>query len=230
MKRTLIFLYGIRRSGNHVLHNFLLHQYEPPCHRILNVKYNIMALKESEGKQLVKDYNLLLIGFESYPLATILGVECDNYFEKSLGIYDEVKNVIVLRDPWNLFASRLAHGTKRLRHAADYLWVEYAKAFIDKPYDAEYVNYNEFITNESYRRALSERIGGLFDDSSIDEVLNHGGGSSFDGMSYNGRGREMDVFHRWKVYRDDPKYKELFTPEIEELAGKLFGQWKPGAM
>ncbi|GAG83860.1 unnamed protein product [marine sediment metagenome] len=114
-----------------------------------------------------------------------------------------------------------------MQNPADHLWLEYAKAFIDKPYNAEYVSYNEFITDEAYRRALSKRLGGTFNDSTIDDVLKHGGGSSFDKRIYDGRGRQMDVFGRWKVWQDNLEYRKLFTPDIEELAGKLFGKWKP---
>lgn len=227
MNKTFILLWGIRRAGNHVLHNWLGRQFEPPTRHVLNVEYNAMAALEAKGKRIAINYNTLLICFESHPLATVLSAERGGYFEKSLGCYDRIRNVIILRDPWNLFASRLSCGLKRLQHPANHLWVEYAKAFIDKPYDAEYVNYNEFITNKAYRLALSEKLGGTFDDSSMDEVLGCGGGSSFDKQIYDGRAGEMDVFGRWKVWQAVPGYRKLFTPEIEELAGKLFEKWKP---
>ncbi len=228
MNRVLILLWGIRRAGNHVIHPWLLRQFQHPMYEMLNVEYDAVVSPGAEKRQFIKDCSTLLVGFESHPLTTVRTFEHNNYFEKSLGHYDKIKNIIILRDPWNLFASQLSCGERRLGHPVGYLWAEYAKSFIEKPYDAEYVSYNEFVTDETYRRALSEKIGGTFNDSTIDDVSKHGRGSSFDETTYNGRGREMDVFGRWKVWRDVDTYKRLFTQEVEELADKLFGKWKPG--
>lgn len=227
-KRILIFQFSIRRSGTHVIGDWVEKQFEPPRKNILNVKYPLLEHKNSlvTGEAEAK-FNCLIVSFESYPLETIQKVEENDHFEKLFGRYDSVKYLIGLRDPWNLFASRLKHGTMRLRHPADYLWTEYAKAFIEKPYDAEYVLFHEFLAKITRRRKLSKALGGKFDDSNIDAVPKYGDGSSFDLQEYNGRGREMDVFGRWKTYWREESFRALFTDEVNGLAKEIFGTDDP---
>ena len=227
--RTCIFQMSIRRSGTHVIGDWVEKQFAPPRKNILNVKYPLLEHKNSIATGPVIDgkLNCLIVSFESYPLDTIQKVIDNSYFANSFGHYDNVKFLIGLRDPWNLFASRIKHGVRRLRHPADYLWAEYARAFIEKPYDAEYVLFHEFLSKITRRRKLSKALGGKFDDTNIDAVPRYGDGSSFDGQVYNGRGREMDVFGRWREYRKDDAFKALFTYEVKKLAKKIFGTDNP---
>ncbi len=227
--RTLIFQLSIRRSGTHVIGDWIEKQFAPPRKNILNVKYPLLEHKNRLAPEEVRDgkLNCLIVSFESWPLETIWKVEDNNQFEKLFGRYDDIKFLICLRDPWNLFASRIKHGVKRLRHPADYLWVEYATAFLKKPYEAEYILYHEFLSKITRRRKLSKALGGTFDDTNIDAVPKYGDGSSFDGQAYNGRGREMDVFGRWRQYWDAEEFQALFTDEVKALAKKIFGTDDP---
>ncbi len=226
---TLIFQMSIRRSGTHVIGDWVEQQFAPPRKNILNVKYPLLEHKNNQATGHVKDgkFNCLIVSFESWPLETIDKVEERNHFERMFGRYDTVRYLISLRDPWNLFASRLKHGVRRLRHPADYLWTEYARAFIEKPHQAEYVLFHEFLSKVTRRRKLSKALGGTFDDANIDAVPRYGDGSSFDGQAYNGRGREMDVFGRWREYWDDESFRALFTDEVKALAKKIFGTDDP---
>lgn len=227
MSRTLIFQLSIRRSGTHVIGDWIERQFGPPRKNILNVKYPLLEHKNGLGQRQLKDQNCLIVSFESYPLETIRKIADNDHFEKLFGRYDNIRHLIGLRDPWNLFASRIKHGVRRLRHPADYLWTEYARAFIEKPYDAEYILFHEFLSKITTRRKLSKALGGKFDDSNIDAVPKYGGGSSFTGQDYDGEGRQMDVFGRWREYADDVEYQKLFTTEVEELATEVFGTANP---
>jgi hypothetical protein len=50
-----------------------------------------------------------------------------------------------------------------------------------------------------------------------------GGGSSFDGMAYNGRAEEMPVLHRWHPFLGDPRFHRLLTSTVTELSDRIFG-------
>lgn len=226
---TLIFQFSIRRSGTHVIGDWVQKQFKPPTKNLLNVKYPQLERTEDKAEGKHRPCNGLIISFESHPLETIEKIEERGCFHKMFGIYDNVRYLIGLRDPWNLFASRIRHGVRRLRHPADYLWTEYARAFIERPYDAEYVLYHEFLYDEYVRRDLSEAIGGTFDDSNINVVPKYGDGSSFDGQKYDGRGRTMDVFGRWTAYWEEESFRDLFTEEVRGLCREIFGTDDPGA-
>ena len=226
--KTLIFQLSIRRSGTHVIGEWVQKQLSLPNKNILNVKYPLLERKDDLATEVPKArYNALIISFESWSLEIIDKIEVRNHFAKSFGKYDKIHYLIGLRDPWNLFASRIKHGIRRLRHPADYLWVEYAKAFIEKPYDAQYVLYHEFLSKITTRCKLSKALGGEFDDSLIDRVPRYGGGSSFDGVDYDGEGRKMAIFSRWRECWEDDSFRALFTPEINDLAKKIFGTDDP---
>lgn len=224
---TLIFQLSLRRSGTHVIGDWVEKQFAPPRKNILNVKYPRLEAQNKIATVRHREMNCLIISFESYPLDTIQKIIDNSYFANSFGHYDNVKFLIGLRDPWNLFASRIRCGLKRLRHPADYLWTEYARAFIEKPYEAEYILYHEFLSKITVRRKLSKAMGGKFDDSNIDAVPRYGDGSSFDGQAYDGRGREMNIFGRWREYANDAQHQALFAGEVKELAKEIFGTDDP---
>ena len=84
------------------------------------------------------------------------------------------------------------------------------------------------MTDIEYRKRLSENLGGTFSDESLNFLDDNGQGSSFDGVEYNGRAKEMPVFERWKEYKDIEAFRNLFTQEIIEQSKQIFGEqeWK----
>jgi hypothetical protein len=49
------------------------------------------------------------------------------------------------------------------------------------------------------------------------------GGSSFDGIAYDGRAEEMAVLRRWHAFIGEPRFHRLLTPEVLELSERIFG-------
>lgn len=221
MGGTLIFSFGIRRGGNHVVRNWVDRQFEQPTHHIVNARLAALMAQQLRGERRLKDYNMLYVEFESQPLDGVNTIDRMDCFDKVFGKYDQVHKLFILRDPWNFFASRLKHREK-LYHDPDHLWPEYAEAFVQAEIEGEYVLYNQFVTDVTTRGLLSDALGGEFDDSAIDDVSQCGGGSSFDGRDYHGKGRQMKVFSRWREYWEDPEFRALFTDEIVTLADAVF--------
>lgn len=185
--------------------------------------------RERAGAFSRKDY--LIHSYEDSFLRHVCSDYFENHHDAFVGRSARRTDVIVLRDPFNLFASRRMIGAALTERTANMMWKQHAREFTDGPrylkHDSILVNYNRWAACETYRRELAERLGLAFTDAGIDEVAPCGGGSSFDGFRFNGRAREMPLFERWKHFAADPAYLASFDPEMVLLAKRIF-HGRPG--
>ncbi len=152
----------------------------------------------------------------------------DRYFGKSQERYD----VLILRDPFNLMASRLKSDfmTVKAPHKTVLdLWLEYDQEFCGetnflKTHPCVFVNYNRWTQERDYRQSLAENLGIPFTDAGLDRVSHHGGGSSFAGTQVDGETLRRHILDRWQQYRDDPSYcKLLGDARLHHYSAKIFG-------
>jgi len=221
--KQMILVFGIRRSGNHLVSDWLIHQYADPRFQALNVQLDFFSFLE-DYKTPCGLYNCALFGIEEHPISA-LDIAYSKHTRKLI-------KVLLLRDPYNLFASRIKHY--KLLDApyfnsrfASYNWVDYAMYFCDPPPDVICLSYNHFINDPQYRQRIAEMIGVAFDSHQDQKYMNKvdsavSGGSSFDGKNYDGSGTQMKVSERWAYFKDDEMYKSLFTDEIKALSKKIF--------
>ncbi len=145
---------------------------------------------------------------------------------------EDVRNIIVLRDPFNLMASRLpVHGQYiHILHPKEFVKI-YKKLAREVLGDTMYLTnltfvcYNRWVTEENYRRDVGGELNlvGSYHEQ-YQRVVSTGGGSSFDQREYDGRAGQMKVFDRWKVYRDDYSLKVVARDEeLMDLCSQLFG-------
>lgn len=148
--------------------------------------------------------------------------------------------LLVLRDPYNLLASRLKwfHGrgeepTMERFEEFRALWKLYAREFAGTSRwleSAVHLNYNEWFRSRGYRDEIAERIGFRNQDIGVERVARWGPAlsrhdTSFDGLAFDGRAQAMAVLERWKEYADDPFYRAQFEDEdLVDLARRVFGQ------
>ena len=161
-----------------------------------------------------------------------LGNACAESFERRhdefVGPSARRRDVLILRDPFNLFASRRRAGYGTVSEAtAVRIWKQHAREFLRRTRwlrrEPVFVSYNRWVTDPSYRRRLAEDLGLEFTDAGVDAVARCAGGSSFDGLAYDGRASRMKVFDRWAWYRDDPTFRSLFDEEVVALSEPIFG-------
>lgn len=251
---------GLQRSGNHAIINWIFTQAkEPRCFLNYNpVDCNPFIYFQKQGtvkefqKDFYKDFNVPMecFGFFSDKATLIYSYEDDNLEEtyterfaknhdRWLGKSQNCYDVIILRDPFNLFASRLKKEEDIIenryslkiedqRKTLINLWKQYAREFVDKTNFLKYqkvtISYNRWVTDKDYRRQLAETLGLNFNDETMNEVLPVGGGSSFDRTSKNNDAKQMKVFDRWQFYKDDETFKDVFRDaEIIELSDQIFG-------
>jgi hypothetical protein len=136
-------------------------------------------------------------------------------------------DVLILRDPRNLFASRLASGVSGVTpETAVRIWCQHAREFLGARRhlrdERVTIAYDEWVSSAAYRRAAAEALGLSFDDAATRTVARCAGGSSFDGTAFDGHAQDMAVLDRWRRYVGDPEHQRLLTPEVLALAGRVF--------
>lgn len=161
----------------------------------------------------------------------------DIYLGKSTEKYD----VLIMRDPFNLFASRL-QGNKPRENARNFdlmkvysrhhnlpeLWIAYAKECLGETNFLSnkkvVINYNQWFADINYRKQIADSLNVQFTDIGFNEVVRAGGiGSSFDGTNFNNDASKMDVLSRWKLFKGNPVFLDLIkTPGLIDYASQLF--------
>lgn len=150
----------------------------------------------------------------------------------------EGDDIIVVRDFYNTAASRLQSivrartSTAGLQlHPIDWptvtqTWKEHANVALDRSDQAVCISYNRWFLDEQYRSNIAKGFKLSNVSDSLDAVPEFGRGSSFDGQSYSGRGRGMNVLARWQDLPRTalPEFRAIIDdPEVEALNKQLFG-------
>lgn len=243
---------GMRRTGNHALINWLMHQLSGEVRHLNNVvisrnpyryKANNLRRYFPEHAEMAKTYqrqadgalvkrDCLLYSYEDWSLGQIsrsrVEYNRELYFGKAARYYD----VLILRDPFNLFASRLKKGfvaTKDSQLDMVEMWLEYAKEFVGESHHLNRnlvcINYNRWFAQEDYRRQISKQMAIPFSDAGLTSVSAVGDGSSFDGTRFSGDARVMDVTNRWRHFENDLAYRRLFeNDDIWKYSERIFGK------
>lgn len=229
--RTIWTVAGMRRSGIHAVTDWLIEGLDGPTLLLNNVKLDTLHHDkrcvtfskgyESSGSQ---DEHIVVI-FEdkrlpevrNAPLLRCLG-----------GAEDQRKYLVVLRDPYNLAASRLRRFRTGRRgtppRKVSELWPKHAKH--GKDWTA--CVYNRWFADEAYRTELADKLGLSSCPELPTLIARPGRGSSFDGLAYDGRPQEMQVLERWQTFADDAEYGRLVSdPQLASLSEKVCGFANP---
>lgn len=239
---------GLSRSGNHAVINWLLAhldgrycflncvepKYNPfECARPLGsgdlyqVNYDGFELRaEQQGMHSRKDY--LLYSYEDCFLGLLRHRPSEAWHDAWVGPSKARRDLLILRDPFNLFASRIHFGLDQIpHHRALGIWKQHAREALGirryLPASRLCISYNRWVTSEQYRREIADQLGLHFTDAAIDEVPTTAGGSSFDGLTHRGNASEMKVLDRWREFANDEDFWRLFDEETIRLSTELFG-------
>lgn len=206
MKARITYLWGLRRSGNHLLANWLyanhganaknsldtqgLHPqlFDGYCDRDAGVAFfnscgRVHSRDLEIGSLVPDDFELAARRYDS----TIFGLEdCGLEYASKTSHGPDVANILVLRDPLNNVASRLeALKSRPYGFRVDEPYIDLVDAFC-----AEYlgrsshlsnktgVNYNKFVDERTYRDEIAAALG-VENVDAVSEVSDYGGGSSF---------------------------------------------------
>lgn len=237
--QSVFLLHGMKRSGNHALVRWLLPQIDAtfvnnaiPVGPILRgvatmpdpVPVNAWRVDPPALRNKAPEGNLL-VGLEDHELS-VSPLRGD-------GIH--MRRLLILRRPEQMFSSRVRHASRvdmvafpkdnnHVMQRASRVWKQHARCFLglEDAYPGRVaISFEAWVTRRDYRCAISQALGVVFDDRAFGKVGREGGGSSFDGMAYEGRGHEMNVLDR--VSQLEPRERavldEIFLdPELRELS------------
>src|SRR3954447_9859554 len=240
---------GMSRSGNHAIINWILAQapgrtcflncaepgwnpfvsarprtLELPAWRALYDGFDVEA--ERAGRLSRKD--LLVHSYEDTFLGPFKKPESEARHDEWVGPSARRIDLLILRDPRNLFASRLASGYGWLDdELVARVWAQHAREFLglrrNLRQERLMLSYNEWVRSRAYRQRVAEALGLEFDDRAAHKVPAAAGGSSFDGTAYDGRAEQMPVLNRWHAYAGDSRFHRILAPQIKELSDRIFG-------
>lgn len=148
-----------------------------------------------------------------------------------VGTSGAVTRVLVLRDPYNLFASLLRAGRMTTETAPFYvrLWKQHAHHFArgedGDGHPLVPASYNAWCRDAAYRVELGRRLGFSTDGGALSHVPSYGGGSSFQGTATPGETLQTET--RWQYYCQEAWYRDLFDDELRALARELFAMPQP---
>jgi hypothetical protein len=183
---------------------------------------------------LEEDLNLLIYNFEQVNIAKLqerrlLDPQAFHVWPAATKLKAKRQMIIlVVRDPYNWIASCLKK--KNLTHCKNSipLYKEHLRQALGQVnhfgnYPHIVINYNRWFLEEEYRTELAQQIG--FESQGQWNVVSGAGqGSSFDGLSFQGRAGEMGVLDRYRKYLANPKYMKLLKDkELVGLAEQYFG-------
>lgn len=156
----------------------------------------------------------------------------------SRGRSREVIEIAVLRDPANLFASRIQLSRSARferdprrrsqwwddRAVATYLgycaeWEGRARALTR---NRLLISFNRWTRDPDYRTRIGQQIGLHGNPAEpYASVLPAAGGSSFDGTSFDGSAEKMRIHDRWRAMLGDERFRQLMleTPLLDEARG-----------
>ena len=170
---------GLPRNGSQAILQWIRSQ-------IPDVKYyegRLMGSDElSEGNNLIR--------FESLYFS--------DYVEKNI----DAKTIAVLRNPWNVIASHNKWNRGgvlyKRKNEAIKIWNDYYNKYLNNDLDILFIIYDKWFSDKEYRKNIINKLGLEFSDEGFETVPKAGGGSSFDGVEYNGNAQQMDVLSRYK--------------------------------
>lgn len=251
--RLILLFRGMKRSGNHAVCNwlnsnndFLFFNNIIPLAAILRGEKTVPPpqplnrwLARHYQWRIDKYFNAkrknLLFGIEDHPLD----------LRPFNDLPDSARSVLILRDPYNLFASRIRKAGRVDNHSyarepgplfdrAVDLWKAYAREFVGQtaqlPGNTARVYFNRWVADAEYRKAIAETLGLRIDPMAVGKVSDHGGGSSFDSVAFDGQADRMPVLDR--VGQLTESERELFSiiekdAEISELHARIEAQTPP---
>lgn len=203
IEKTKWMFFGQQRSGHHAIMSWILKNQEYTHFNICQFKNNIYS-----DDIIGKINNCVVASFEG---------QIPDYDWNSL----ISKKCLVLRNPYNMYASRLAMKRASLYHNLKSWenclnpqeWLQHAKEFLSQTSilgSCTKIIYDYWFDIRDYRDRLADVLG-LPSSELPEKITNFGGGSSFDKITQNAT--SMNVLNRWKEFEFDEEFKEILFDE-----------------
>ena len=222
-------IYGVRRSGNHAIIEWIIENSPSSGFFCNDVSLNHSPKSARRRKAFYGEKpNILMVSYENIKTDFINNITCND-----VGEYKNLKNILILRDPFNLFASwynwEMFFGEKfrensTYRESVVDTWIQNAKLYLElqqiKNPNLLVINYNSWMASADYRIKLSRQLEINETNNLYDKTPVFGQGSSFK----NDSDQELTRLNRFLKFKDDPVFRSIFNNEVWSLSNKIFGE------
>lgn len=244
-----IAFWGLRRSGNHAVIAWIVSLFEGPVGFFNDLNHSRPLTPQTASDNLPgfpaarrafagdRGKRLCIYSYEDPDLAKNRALEPPRHV---LGASSRKLDVLLLRDPYNMLASRLKilHERKSDHVAGEMLehdglsivslWMQHAKEFLGESRNLEdgvlAMNYNRWVFDEDYRREICRLLGGAYSEKTLPFIPRYGFGSSFEGSLQPRLLNRLGLLHRWRHLKEDPLFRELIDdPELRKFSDRIFG-------
>ncbi|MFQ3217906.1 MAG: hypothetical protein ACI8R9_000669 [Paraglaciecola sp.] len=257
MERVFL-IHGLKRTGNHALVSWIrLHTKFAFFNNVIPMYYilkkeiefpEVIDFKDwlrprlyTQRRKLLQKFHFVQFLNESPLCLKSVMVSLEDHeltVRPFTGVPCTFRNILILRDPYNIFASRIRKSAKDHRNLVypsqnnEYmkrvteLWKAHAREFLGETDHLEnrvVIYFNRWFSDLNYRKQISLDLGLDFTDAGFSMVSHKGGGSSFDGTSFNGDNSNMNVLDRRNNLSDKEQalLDEVIDDEIKELAQRI---------
>jgi len=232
----VLVVFGMRRSGNHLALGWILDQIDGPAvfYNNINPSRPPYSARMTELRRHSGQAPRIVLSYEDVHVAQMLSAPLTEFLTKCADQDGApVRFAVILRDPYNLFASRLKKWPERFAEPdmiahQQALYTEHAALAraptpLWRSAPLVPVLYNQILTDPETRRSVADGLGIRQGDQGLDRVSVYGHGSSFDGTQAGG-----DVFARWRSQADAPQFRAVVdSPDITAAAEHLFAMAPP---
>lgn len=243
---------ALQRSGHHAVVQWIFENAEAPkcflnhcqpdrspfesCKVSESLAVGIDILAEREGKRGAKRF--LICNYEDVDLGRLRYLGRSQPMQSWIGRSGEAICVLVIRDPFNNFASKYRWFVSKKAWAPSLddirrmpaMWKGHAYEAVGLTCHISarklVVRFNDWFKDPQYRATLAAELKLRSADKGRERVAPWGPntwGDSVDGLTFDGRASEMDVNGRWRLYQDDDFFRSLFDDELIELSNQIFG-------
>lgn len=145
----------------------------------------------------------------------------------------DVRYIVIVRDPYNWLASFLLHP-KTQRPGWDVnipgriaIWKEHVREALGETNvlgdNVIFIDFSRWVKSEEYRKEIAVRFDLEYSDKGLDDVLSAGDGSTFDGIRFDGKARQMKVLERYRDPSVVPLIRKYIDDEMIDLGKRYFG-------
>lgn len=239
---------GLSRSGNHGIIRWLVGQYKDSGFDVFfhnNAIKNFMEYLNLRGGGAIEGFQTpnpkfheILMHITALDKKVFIISFEDLVFDQRLGDITNFAdhNIVILRDPLNLFASRIEglppprgkRGSERTEDKQEQEIKKYMSQYEEFVGKTNYlsnkvcINYNNWVSNTEYRKSLSEQFEVKFTDARYGQRANSsfGKGASLSLPSE----KSEDYLSRYKSYLDEPLFSKIKNnEELVSVALNVFG-------
>lgn len=230
--KRLVRLLGIQRSGNHAIVGWLLNNLGGKvifCNDLsLGQHPRNAPMKKLRWR---KGSGSVIVSYENYQFDELGPVQRPEWYGSTRSVHD----ILLIRDPFNLFASHYVwpfpQGVKfredrSHRQRIIDLWKSNARSFLQFQGQADStvlcISYNHWLEDADYREQCARSLG-MDKASKSHEVMDFGGGSSFEGISSSDGNRKY--LQRFLSLVGNEDFRSIFVDhELIALSERIFGQ------